>query len=274
MEGLKGKTILIGRDPGVSNLLIAIKENGRTSSVGNPGSVPYSVSRCRIKEGTAHARIEIDDQGLMTLCNMNSSNSTFVDGIEISVCRVLPKSKVELGKDRFRINLQSILDTVRKSEQALTPTSTPSPAHPTSQSQVKAKDISHLREVWEKYETEIDRIVIAQQEMGKKRMLPIMVSSASGILSGVGALVSLSTLWVTLPVTGVVSYLYFRNYNTKDTSYEDRRNATNEFQRSYVCPECNHFFGTLSYDLLKNQLRNPKDGKMYCPKCKCELKEG
>lgn len=247
----------------MSNLLIAIKENGKTSSVGNPGSVPYSVSRCRVGEGTSHAKIEIDENGLMTLYNMNSSNSTFVDGIEVSICRILPKSKVELGKDRFRINLQSILDTLRKSVSA--PSPAPSPA--------QSKDISHLKEVWDKYEKEIDRIVMAQQEMGKKRMLPIMVSSASGILSGVGALVSLSTLWVTLPVTGVVSYLYFRNYNTKDTSYEDRRKATNEFQQSYVCPACHHFFGALSYDLLKNQLRNPSDGKMYCPKCKCVLEE-
>ncbi|MDE6511586.1 MAG: FHA domain-containing protein, partial [Muribaculaceae bacterium] len=252
---LKGKTIYIGRDPKVSNLLVAVKEDGTATSAGNPGCVPYSVSRCIMSEGKAHARIEIDGEGAMTLYSMNSANSTFVDGVEVSVCRITPKSNVELGRDRFRIKLQTIFDMIRQNAAA------------------KAIDISHLKEVWENYEAEMDHIVISQQEMGKKRMLPIMVSSASGILSGVGALVSLSTLWVTLPVTGVVSYLYFRNYNTKDTSYEDRRKANNEFQQRYVCPSCGHFFGMQSYELLKNQLRNPKDKKMYCPKCKCQLEE-
>ncbi len=255
MERLNSKTILIGRDPGMSNLLFAIKESGKTSTIGNPGSVPYSVSRCRINEGVAHAKIEIDENGEMTLYNMNSSNSTFVDGVEISICRINANSNIELGKDRFKLKLSLVLEAALQNVPAL------------------PEDISHLKDVWEKFEAEMDRIVMAQQNMSKKRMLPIMVSSASGILSGVGALVSLSTLWVTLPVTGVVSFLYFKNYNTKDTSYEDRRIANNEFQQNYVCPSCGHFFGNLGYELLKNQLRNPKDHKMYCPKCKCEFIE-
>lgn len=255
MERLKGKTIIIGRDPGVSNLLVYIQGGGKAVAIGNPGSVPYSVSRCRVADGMAHAKIEIDDKGELTLYNMNSSNSTFVDGVEISVCRITPKSKIELGKDRFKLKLNTILEGIQKNESAL------------------PVDISHLREVWESYEKEMDRIVKAQQDLGKKRMLPIMVSSASGILSGLGALVSLSTLWVTLPVTGVVSALYFRNYNAKDTSYEDRRRANNDFQQKYVCPVCNHFLGNMGYELLKNQLRNPKDQKMFCPKCKCEFIE-
>lgn len=255
MDRLNGKTILIGRDPGVSCLLIAIKENNKTASLGTPGSVPYSVSRCRPSEGVAHAKIEFDENGEMTLYNMNPNNSTFVDGVEISICRINKNNSIELGKDKFKLKLSSIFDLVQKNLPHL------------------PFDISHLKDVWEKYESEMDRIVMAQQSLSKKRMLPIMVSSASGILSGVGALVSLSSLWVTLPVTGIVSLLYFKNYNTKDTSYEERRTANNEFQQKYVCPSCNHFFGNLGYDLLKNQLKNPKDHKMYCPKCKCEFVE-
>ena len=255
MERLKGKTILIGRDPGISNLLVAIQGGGKSVAIGNPGSVPYSVSRCRMDEGVAHAKIEIDNKGELTIYNMNASNSTFVDGVEVSVCRISPKSNIELGKDRFKLKLNAILEGLTNNGAAL------------------PVDISHLKGVWEDYEKEMDRIVKAQQDLGKKRMLPIMVSSASGILSGLGALVSLSTLWVTLPVTGVVSALYFRNYNAKDTSYEDRRNANNDFQLKYVCPVCNHFLGNMGYELLKNQLRNPKDQKMYCPKCKSEFFE-
>ena len=261
MDNLKGKTILIGKEPGQGRLLVAIQETGKCCAIGAPGSVPACVSRCKPAEGSAHAKIAVGYDGCLTLTNMKAQNVTFVNGSEIASKRISLSNSVELGKDHYSINVPAIIEAAKKIA-ALSETPKPQPNPQPS------VDISHLRSVYENYETEMDRIVLAQQELGKKRMLPIMVSSASGILSGLGALISLSSLWVTLPVTGIVSLLYFRNYNSKDTSYEDRKNANSEFQHNYVCPSCGHFFGSLGYDLLKNQLRNPKDQKMYCPKCK------
>lgn len=255
MDRLKGKKILIGRDPEKSNLLIFMVENGKGCTFGATGSVPNSVSRCRPNDGMAHARIEIDETGRLTIYNLNANNSIFVDGVEVSKKEIDRSSRIELGRDRYRLNLKEIFDGASKLVPAL------------------PKSISHLKGVWDKYESEQDRIVLAQQEMAKKRMQPIIVSSASGIVSGIAACVELSTLWLTLPVTAIVSYLYYRNYNSKDTSHQDRRAATNEFQRSYVCPSCGHFLGNLPYDILKNNLTNPKDHKMYCSHCKCELIE-
>ena len=262
MERLKGKTILVGKEPGQGRLLVAISGTGKTAAIGSPGCVPNCVSRCKPAENVAHAKIAIDQKGNITLSNMKSQNVTFVNGSEIQSKRINQSNTVELGKDRFPVSVPMILETAKKILGSVTP---PPPPF----------DIKHLRKVWEDYEQEMDRIAQHQIEIGKKRMLPIMVSSASSVLSGLGALISLSSLWVTLPVTGVVSLLYFRNYSSKDTSYEDRKKANNEFQTNYVCPnpKCGKFHGALSYDLLKNQCRSPKDQKMYCPRCGCEYVE-
>lgn len=263
MDRLKGKTILLGKEPGQGRLLLAIV-GGKTAVIGSPNSVPNSVSRCRVAEGVAHAKINVDQNGNIILTNMKPQNVTFVNGSEIVSKRILLNNIVELGKDRFKINLPVIIETAKKILGSVTPPPPP-----------PVFNIKHLKKVWEDYEYEMDRIAQQQQEIGKKRMLPIMVSSASTVLSGLGALISLSSLWVTLPVTGVVSILYFRNYSSKDTSYEDRKKANNEFQINYVCPNpaCGKFHGAINYDLLKNQYRSPKDQKMYCPRCGCEYVE-
>lgn len=264
MERLKGKTILVGKEPGQGRLLVAISGTGKTAAIGSPGCVPNCVSRCKPTENVAHAKLVIDQNGNIMLSNMKSQNVTFVNGSEIVSKRINRSNTVELGKDRFNVSVPVILETAKKIIGSVTPPPPP-----------EVFNIRHLRNVWEEYEREMDRIAQQQQEIGKKRMLPIMVSSASTVLSGLGALISLSSLWVTLPVTGIVSFLYFKNYNSKDTSYEDRKKANNEFQTHYVCPnpKCGKFHGSISYDLLKNQYRSPKDQKMYCPRCGCEYVE-
>ena len=59
-DNLKGKTILIGKEPEQSRLLIAIKGTSQITTLGQIGSVPNSVSRCKPTEGVAHCQIEID----------------------------------------------------------------------------------------------------------------------------------------------------------------------------------------------------------------------
>ena len=120
------------------------------------------------------------------------------------------------------------------------------------------------------YEKEIDRIAQQQQETGKKRMLPIMVGSLSGVASPILAtLVAVNTLYITVPVAAISFGLYFINYKKKDTSYEERKEATERFTDEYVCPnpDCNKFLGNISYKLLKKQY------SMHCPYCKSEYVE-
>lgn len=256
MEQLKGKSILIGKEPKNGRLLLFIPEIKKVGAIGNPNSVPGCVSRCQADKGVAHARLSIDKDGNLTLTNMKPENHTYVNGLEIMSRRITPTTKVELGIDRFPLDIQAIIDAVKK----LLP---PAPKPPIN--------ISHLEKVYNDYETELDRITVAQQELAKKRMLPIMVSSSSGVITAISGVISLNALWVTAPIAGIVSFMYLKNYRKKDTSYEERKAAQSEFQHKYVCPECNHFFGGYSFDMLVNQLTSAKDKKMYCPKCGREL---
>lgn len=260
MERLKGKTILVGKEPGQGRLLVAIPGTGKTAAIGSPGSVPNCVSRCKPTENVAHAKITIDQNGNITLSNMKSQNVTFVNGSEIQSKRITQSNTVELGKDRFSVSVPMVLETAKKIVGAV-----PNPEPPK-----KKFNIKHLEGVWERYEREIDRIAQQQQEMGKKRMLPIMVGSLSGGVSTILAtFVAVNTLYVSLPVSALIFALYFSNYKKKDTSYEERKAATEKFTDEYACPnpECNKFLGNLSYKLLKKQY------SMQCPYCKCEFIE-
>lgn len=134
----------------------------------------------------------------------------------------------------------------------------------------KTFDISHLRNVWETYENEMDRLAQEQQEMGKKRMLPIMIGSLSSVASPILAtLVAANTLYITVPVAAISFGLYFVNYRKKDTSYEEKKVATERFTDEYVCPnpDCGKFLGNISYKLLKKQY------SMQCPYCRSKFIE-
>ena len=265
MERLKGKTILIGKEPGQGRLLVAIQGNGKSAAIGAPGSVPACVSRCKPSEGVAHAKITVDQTGNMTITNMKPQNVTFVNGSEIASKRVSSSNTVELGKDRFSINLPVVIETAKKIVTVVGQQPPQPPTNPT-----KKFNISHLKRVWDTYEKEIDRIAQQQQETGKKRMLPIMVGSLSGVASPILAtLVAVNTLYITVPVAAISFGLYFINYKKKDTSYEERKEATERFTDEYVCPnpDCNKFLGNISYKLLKKQY------SMHCPYCKSEYVE-
>lgn len=266
MNNLKGKTILIGKEPGSGRLLVAIDGAGKTAAIGAPGCVPASVSRCKPTERKAHAKITVDNLGNMVLTNMKPENVTYVNGSEIVSKKVTGSNSVELGKDHFNINLALVIDTARK----LLTTAVSGGSAAGGSAPTKQFNIRHLKQVWNNYETEMDRIAILQQEIGKKRMLPIMVGSFSGVASPIlASFVAVNTLYITIPVAAISFGLYLANYRKKDTSYEDRKAATEKLTDDYVCPnpECNKFLGNLSYNLLKKQY------SMHCPYCKCEFIE-
>lgn len=259
MDRLKGKTIFIGKEPGQGRLMVAIAGGGKAAAIGAINSVPNSVSRCKSAEGIAHAKIRIDQSGHMTLANLKPQNVTYVNGSEIVSKHITVSDTVQLGRDRFTINIPLVIQTA-KNLAGVAPTPPPSP---------KRYNISHLERVWERYGEKIDSIAQQQQEAGKRRMLPIMIGSFATLASPILGSVMLNTLYFTIPVAAVSFGLYFINYKKKDTSYEDRKAATEEFQDRYVCPnpDCGKFLGNMSYKLLKKQYA------MHCPYCKSEFIE-
>lgn len=261
METLKGKSILIGREPSKGRLLVFLEGVGKMGAIGSEGSVPESVSRCKANEKVGHARLSIDANGNLSIENLKAANVTYVNGKEIVKKKVQLTDAIEMGKDHYNVSLPVVIDLARK----LTGVTPPPPPPPPAQK----FNIRHLERVWDEYEEEQEAIVKKQQEANRKRMLPIMVGSISGIASPLLMTVAGSALFVTVPVAIVSFGLYFTNYRKKDTSYQDRKAAQEKFVDNYVCPnpECNKFLGNLSYKLVKKQYG------MHCPYCKCEYTE-
>lgn len=284
MEKLKGKTILIGKEPGQGRLIVAISGTGKAAVIGTPGCVPNCVSRCKPAENVAHAKITIDQGGNLTLSNMKSQNVTFVNGAEIASKRIDSTSTVELGKDRFPVNVPMILETARKIVGAPIPNPGsgphlhPEPPEPGS----KKFNISHLKHVWDDFHDKGMEIKKKQKEQGIYASLPMFFTMGGGALTFVLSFIlgdeykaEIQMLSGILVVAGLAMLAYSFVRRKNDTSIEELEQISEDFQLRYVCPnpDCNKFFGAISYKLLKNQLRSHKDQKMYCPRCGCELVE-
>lgn len=256
MDGLKGKTILVGKEPGQGRLLVAISGTVKTAVIGTPGCVPKCVSRCRPTENVAHAKITIDQSGSMILSNMKEENVTFVNGSEIASKRINASSIVEFGKDRFPISISAILETAKKiiGEVATQP----------------IYNISHLESVWNEMHSKRKGILAKQKKIN-------MVRSGCGIFTmcAMPCIFLFGPIGYTLTGIGIIGNVYSFVGLKNDDSSDAIEQLNEDFQLRYVCPNptCNKFFGTISYKLLKNQLRSHKDQKMYCPRCGCELVE-
>lgn len=268
MEKLKGKTILIGKEPGLCRLLVSV--DGKTVAIGSPGSVPNSVSRCKVAEGVAHAKITVDKDGEMLLTNMKSENVTYVNGTEIVSKRIQPSSAVELGKDRFRINLAVVIEAARK----LVPGKAPEPK--------KVFNIKHLERVWNDYQEELRRINERTRKQQLNARLPMFFTMGGGAISFVLSFVlgdsyktEIQILSGVLVVVGVILLVQSFINGKKNNPVEEREKALEKFQDDYVCPnpDDGKFLGNISYKLLKKQFKNPKDQKIYCPYCGCEFIE-
>lgn len=284
MERLKGKTILIGKEPGQGRLLVSIA--GKTAALGSPNSVPNSVSRCKPAEGVAHAKITVDQSGNMILSNLKSQNVTYVNGSEIVSKRITPNNSVELGKDRFSVSVPMILEASKKIIAATSPVGFQS--HVGSQSnskpeppkqEVKKYNISHLERVWNEFHDKGMELKQRQRRQGLMSRLPMFFTVGGGAISTISVALgwpeSVKTLCISLTVLGLIIMIYSFVKSKNDTSIEDSEKIQEEFELRYVCPnpDCNKFLGVISYKLLKNQLRSHKDQKMYCPRCGCELVE-
>ena len=110
MERLKGKTILIGKEPGQGRLAIVV--DGKAGVLGTVGCVPNCVSRC--KDGLAHCKITVAQDGSMTITNLKEQNVTFVNGAAVVSKKIAVNSRVQLGKDRYYIDVKTVLQAAAK----------------------------------------------------------------------------------------------------------------------------------------------------------------
>lgn len=288
MEKLKGKTILIGKEPNGTRLAVTLVDGIKKSSttVGNPGSVPGSVSRNKLDGTTAHASIEVDSSGNMVLTNLKPQNITLVNGLEIESKRITPGVQILLGMDKYSIDLEEIIQAARVLEAKMNaPQQNPfvqgsNPGHPFiqggqqgPQKEVKTFNIRHLERVWDKYQGGLKDIQNQQRRNGLMQRFPMFFTFGSGALAGVSKFLEWGE-WVTyvclgLTFVGLLMMIFAFYIAKNDDSLETREKLTEEFQDNYCCPnpECNKFLGTQSYKLMKKQTG------MKCPYCKSKFVE-
>ncbi len=268
MDRLKGKTILLGKEPGQGRLLVAIV-GGKTAAIGSPNSVPNSVSRCKIAEGVAHAKINVDQNGNLILTNMKPQNVTFVNGTEVVSKRISQNNTVELGKDRFTVSIPLIIETAKKIAGVIpNPGPGPKPEPPK-----KKFNIKHLEAIYNDYHEKV------LERQRKQKKLGILASCSMFFTIGGSAFAALANkmgmgetaqdyLWI-LPVVGFIVFFISMYMRIKDTSIEDADATNLEYTKRFVCPnpDCGKFLGNMPYELMKTQY------SMQCPYCKSEFVE-
>lgn len=260
---LNNRKILIGKEPVNGRLMIGFPVKGKvqTVAVGTANSVPGSVSRYNGEQGTAHLSLEINKDGGLLVTNLKDQNVTYVNGVEIMTKQITADTTVELGKDRYLINIPDILKVVEKILRVA------EPEEPASY------NIKHLESVWNKFHQQNIDLQKRARKQGLHARVPMFFTMGAGAISSIAFACgwgdSVKSLCVALTLIGLVFMFYSFLKSKNDTSIEDRERYMEEFQEKYICPnpKCGKFLGNYSYKLMKRQY------SMTCPHCKCKFTE-
>lgn len=268
MESLKGKEIFVGRESGTDKILVYLPINGQIKvfQIGNPGSVPKSVSRAIPTQSKAHISIKIDDSGNIIVSNLKPENVTFVNGSQIVSKRISEKDNIELGAEHYQLPLSNLIQSALKVFQSLAPT-------PTPKQEVKTFTISHLEKVWNDYHERDLAIKDKQHKMGLQQRIPIFFTIGAGALTSVAWSLGwgewIRIVSICLTGIGLLLMIYFFMASSKFNPAREVDKLREDFQTKYICPnpDCKRFIGNYSYSMMKNQF------KMECPYCKSKYQE-
>lgn len=227
--------VIIGREEGGDSRL-RLNFDGTIRVIGEYGSVPKSVSR-------EHCMLIITDDDGYSIENLNPNNQTFVDGREIVKKAVTMNSRILLGKDRFILDLKSVLMAISMFPYSISP----------------------LKEVYESYSY--------QRQQVKNRQRKLMVTlSVIGIFSMTAiacAFIESSSSWlrIALCIAAFLLFLCFffvRHYSSNEL-LRLSDNIEHLFHQNYVCPnpKCKKFLGDRSFDELSKT--------SSCPNCKSKF---
>lgn len=223
---LTNRKILIGKEPVNGRLMIGFPVKGKiqTIAVGESNSVPGSVSRYNGEQGSAHISLEISNDGELSVTNLKEQNVTYVNGVEI-VTKMIPLDcTVELGKDRFAINIPDILKVIEKILKVAEPEA---PA---------VYNISHLEAVWNRFHQQNIDLQKRARKQSVHARIPVFFTMGAGVISSIAFACgwgdSVKVLCVFLTLTGLVIMFYSFLKSKNDTSIEDRERYMEEFKKS------------------------------------------
>lgn len=239
---------VLGKEEGQHRLLVKI--GSKAFVVGTPQSVPNTVSR-------THCSLSVEFSDDLTrkvtkimIKNIKTQNITYVDGQEIETKVIGENSFVQLGIDRYSVDLKQVINGMRKFLPQLP----------------EEFSILPLKSIWQDYDTTKMQLQLSEQKKNNFRSL-------GGILSGAGI------LFMFVPALGIIRYLatgmsvligivfFFRGMNTNSSLTVKLHDLDENFRKKYVCPnpKCRHFLGQIPYDVLRQN--------KGCVHCKCQFKE-
>ena len=244
MERLNNKEILIGREPEMGRLMVAITINGQHKSavLGEFKSVPDGVSRCKPSEGRAHCKLAIDDNGRMVVTNLNMANYTYVNNHEITIKSVTADAQLQLGAVKFPVSLASVVNVAK----GLLPEIP------------KEYSIKHLEKVWEEYD----------KRTKKERKINNLFNSVRGLLTlfailmgSLGDGVVRNILYVVAVIMAL--FLFYDLLVGRSDKKRDERQI--DFEGKYVCPGCNKYLNGGNFQPYRRLQENTS-----CPYCRCK----
>lgn len=233
--------LIIGREAGASRLRISI--NNQDRFWGNANSVPKSVSR-------QHCKVVTDDKGGYIITNLKPENVTYVNGVQIESKHISGKDRIELGADRYFMDIAAII----KGLGASIP---------------KSFSIRHLQEVWDEFHDTKLQIQIKEKKSAAIRSVTGVFSMSAIFCGFIPGIADLPALRVILYSAGLLLAIYFFviTYRSSSTLPKFLDDLDKKFHKDYVCPnpECHHFMGYQQYDDLKKMTS--------CPYCKSKFTE-
>ena len=231
--------LIIGRESGVEKPRLAVYNNGQTTFLGTPGSVPKGVSR-------KHCKVIVNDDSSMLIEDITDNNFMFINGVDCKRKKnVSVNDTIELGPTRFPLDLNAILKTF---------------------SSKQVFNIRHLKKIQDDYQREKLEMQVKQGKMNAASMLPGIISMFSMLLMVVWQSTLPRIILGTLAVGGMIFFMILRS-RTAESNPKKMREMEENYRDTFICPNpaCHHFLGQTPYkELIKNKA---------CPYCKAKFTE-
>ena len=219
--------IIVGREP--ESRQLKLKCGKTTKLMGNPGSVPNSVSR-------EHVAITVDeDADRYFIENMKPANEVLVNGISVMRREVGLGDMINLGGDRYPVRVSDIVGSF-----------------------VKEKvDISHLQWIWDEYDNFLLKQQTKNQRVGLIQRASGLLTTGAILIGGIQTAMSqnsgnvrdYSYLWLYALAAAVgVGMLIWSFTQTKAPKINKIKKE--QFLEQYACPKCGISFGMQPYKQL------------------------
>lgn len=248
-------TLLIGKEPQRGCLLVAVGTGWQYKKVftmENDMSLPASVSRCLPNENMGHCKIDVNADGTMVLTNLKWQNVTYANGVEIQSVRIDNHSHIELGVDRFPLNLAELLRAA-----GIEP----------------VFSILYLKQVWTDYDRQLLAMQLAERKKANMSRLQGILSMLAMLMAILPSLVDGIDIPPTLRIAILIGalamavYSFVSGMRTNDSFAVKKHQLDEQLYTQYVCPNprCHHFMGMQPYIVIRQN--------KVCPYCRCKFTE-